>query len=162
MDVRIVEVESKKLVCIRVVGRRQELSHRAPLAWIELVENLDSIEHRAEPDVFYGAFAEADHSGDGHYRYWVGVEVSTFGARPPSMVELEIPGGAFAVATIRGGADRIDPAYRATSELLASRGIGGPYGFERYDTRRQRPTPPYEGFDYDVYRPVERGPGRSA
>ena len=91
MGVHIVRCEEKKLVGLLVVGRRQELSHRAPLAWLELAGALGGIANRVADGVFYGVFADGDHRGDGHYRYWVATEVSSFGDRPANMVELVVP-----------------------------------------------------------------------
>ena len=158
MEVSSIRFEERKLVGIRVIGRRQELSHRVPLAWLDLVRMAPRIANRVDENVYYGVFVDVDHAGDGHYRYWVATEVSSFGERPAELVELTIPAGIFASVTIEGGAERIDQAYVALAQAIA--GAGGPaaasgYGFERYDVRRQAPTPPYERFDYDVFRPIE-------
>lgn len=161
MSVQIVAHREMKLVGYRVVGRRQELSHRAPLAWLELMRGLDAIANRVDDDLFYGVFIESELDGDGHYRYWVTTEVSAFGPRPAEMVELTIPAGDFAMATALGGPEQIDEAYIALSRAIAERGgplpPGEHHGFERYDVRRQRPTPPYERFDYDIFRPIVGG-----
>lgn len=159
MDVETVDRSEMKLVGLLVVGRRQELSQRVPLAWLDLVEALGDIDHRVNEGVFYGVFLESDHGGDGNYRYWVMTEVASFGARPDHMVELTIPGGAFATVPIVGSREKIDEAYMALGRSLYRGGNlpAAPWGFERYDVRRQAPTPPYERFDYDLFRPMPSG-----
>lgn len=57
---------------------------------------------------------------------------------------------------IVGSPERIDEAYVTLSKMLYRDGAvaSAPWGFERYDVRRQAPTPPYERFDYDLFRPI--------
>jgi predicted transcriptional regulator YdeE len=115
------------------------------------------IANRVDENVYYGVFVDADHAGDGHYRYWVATEVSSFGDRPEQLVELTIPAGTYAMVRVEGGPERIDEGYMALARAIgAATGSASVtrYGFERYDVRRQAPTPPYERFDYDVYRPI--------
>lgn len=160
MTVDVVDLEELKLVAIKVVGRRSELSHRIPLAWLELTRQLDDIPHRTDPHVFYGAFQEIGHQSDAAdavHAYWVGAPVSAFGALPPGLSALSIPARRYATTTVRGSAEQIDSSYRALAGWLQEQDrLADPaaFGFERYDRNRQEVTPPYERFDYDVYRPL--------
>ena len=149
-----------KLVGIKVVGRRSELSHRAPMAWLELKANLGGIGNHSNPDLFYGVFPQSDHLTDGVngvHTYWVAVEVSDFGAVPAGMTTLTIPAQTYMMTTAKGPVQAIESAYMGLyghlSELGRKTDANG-YGFELYDQRRQAPTPPYEQFDYDIFVPL--------
>jgi predicted transcriptional regulator YdeE len=160
VDVALVALDEIKLVGIKVVGRLSELSHRVPLAWLDLVRRLDEIPGRTAAQLFYGAFLEADHqsgAADGEYRYWVGVAVTAFDDLPVGMTTLAIPARSYAMAAVQGGAEQIDATYIGMVCALEEQGRRtdpGAYGFERFDDRRMLVTPPYERFDYDVFRPL--------
>jgi predicted transcriptional regulator YdeE len=160
MAVSLVELGRIELVGIKVVGRRSELSHRVPMAWLELLRLVDAIPHRVDPAVFYGAFPEVDpeRAGDDPvYTYWVGTEVREVQTPPDGTAVLTIPAGAYAMDTVRGGAEEIDVVYRRVGGWIDACGraaAAGAYGLERYDTARQPVAPPYERFDYDVFRPL--------
>lgn len=151
----IVEAGGLTLAGIRVVGRRSELAHRAPMAWLELTRRLAELPG-ARTDRFYGVFRDEDHGDAGTYRYHVCVEAQ--GALPEGFVALEIPRGRFAKATVRGGPEAIEAAYLSLARGIAERGGPGEgYGYELYEASRQSVTPPYERFDYDVFRPLAVG-----
>lgn len=160
MDVSIVSREPLKLVALKVVGRRSELSHRVPMAWIELVNRLGQIPHRVENGVFYGAFPESDHLNDGShgvYTYFVATEVSAPGAVSEGFSELTIPAQRCATTRVQGGPEAIDAAYMGLSRWLGEQGLKSDpnaWGLERYDERLQQVTPPYERFDYEIFTPV--------
>ncbi|PTL76730.1 GyrI-like domain-containing protein [Vitiosangium sp. GDMCC 1.1324] len=161
MDVREVSRGEIKLVGLEVVGRRQELSQRVPMAWLELTRGLEAIRHKVDPALFYGVSPESDHLHGGQsgvYSYWVATEVSAFESVPATMTTLLVPAQRYAVTTCKGGAEQIEPTYIGLAQWLAASGSktrADAYAFELYDVRRQRPTPPYERFDYDIYRPLE-------
>jgi predicted transcriptional regulator YdeE len=92
----------------------------------------------------------------GTYRYYVCAEAQ--GTLPEGFVALEIPRGRFAKATVRGGPEAIEAAYLSIARGLAEQGGPGEgYGYELYEASRQAVTPPYDRFDYDVFRPVRAG-----
>ncbi|MGE5591708.1 MAG: GyrI-like domain-containing protein [Bacillota bacterium] len=160
MDVSLVTLDEIKLVAIKVVGRRSELSHRVPLAWLDLVNYLDAIPHKVSPDLFYGVFPESDHLNDGQngvHTYWVGTHVNLIGEVPLGMSTLTIPAQTYVTATVQGGVEQIEATYLALGRWLKGNGRRtnpDAYGFERYDNRRQKVTPPYERFDYDIFKPL--------
>lgn len=162
----IVRRDETRLITLRVVGRRSELSHRAPLAWVELERRLGEIEHRVDPDVFFGVLRERDHESgdDATYAYSVGVEVSRLPlTTPEGMHPLVIPARRYATATCLGGADAIERGYVELARWITEQGLHADregLGLERYDVRRQRPTPPYDRFDYDIFRPIADGASR--
>lgn len=160
MEISLVTLDEIKIVAIKVVGRRSELSHRVPMAWLDLVNRLDMIPNKVNPDLFYDAYPETDHLTDGvngiHTNY-VGTQVSDFSDLPAGMVSLTIPARTYATVTVRGGADQIYPTYLSVSQWLREHGRRTDpeaFGFERYDNRRQRVTPPYDRFDYDIFKPL--------
>ncbi|AUX41811.1 AraC family transcriptional regulator [Sorangium cellulosum] len=161
MNVSIVSRGELNLVGIKVVGRRSELSHRVPLSWIELVDRLDAIPHLVDRSVFYGSFPESDHqraSHDGVYTYWVCTEVSARGALPEGLRALVLPARTYATARIEGASEAIEATYVGLSRWIEEHGRrvdARAYCLERYDQRRQRVTPPYERFDYEVWKPLD-------
>ncbi|WP_437930597.1 GyrI-like domain-containing protein [Sorangium sp. So ce291] len=161
MNVSVVSRGELRLAGIKVVGRRTELSHRVPLAWIELVERLDSIPHLVDRSVFYGSFPESDHqraSNDGVYTYWVCTEVSACGALTEGLRPLVVPARTYATARVEGAAEAIEATYVGLArwiEVQGKRVDAQAWCLERYDQRRQRVTPPYEWFDYEVFKPLD-------
>ncbi|GEN13163.1 Predicted transcriptional regulator YdeE, contains AraC-type DNA-binding domain [Myxococcus fulvus] len=160
MNISIVSLGGLQLVGLKVVGRRSELSHRVPLAWLDLVARLDSIPNAVNPDVLYGVFPESDHLKervDGVYTYSVCVQVSRLGPVPEGMNARELPPREYALATARGDATAIGAAYMRLAQWEAEqerKTDGGADCLERYERRRQWVTPPYERFDYDILRPL--------
>ncbi len=160
MNVSVVSRGEIKLVGLKVVGRRSELSHRVPMAWLELVARQDAILHRVDPDVFHGSFPESDHlraSADGVYTYWVSAEVSRFGPLPEGLHALVLPARTYATTRVQGTAEAIEATYLGLARWLQEQGQrtdGQAHGLERYDQRRQKVTPPYEHFDYDIFKPL--------
>ncbi len=160
MDVSITQHPELKLVTLEVVGRRSELSHRVPLAWLELVRRCADLPDRVEPQLFFGAFPESDHASDGAhgvYTYRVGAEVRSFDHVPDGLEPLVVPERRYVTTRVEGSADAIDAAYGRLFAWLQERGLRSDpraWALERYDERRQRVTPPYARFDYDVLKPL--------
>lgn len=160
-NVETTEMPPLRLACLQVVGRRSELSHRVPVAWVALLEHAASVPDRPDPDRFYGVFLEREFAAagaDGTHRYSVGFELPAAAAAPDGLTVVEVAGGTFAKATVRGAADRIEATYRDLHAWLEDRELRlAPerHGFECYDRRRQSPQPPYRTFDYDVFRAIE-------
>ncbi|QSQ18190.1 GyrI-like domain-containing protein [Myxococcus landrumensis] len=160
MDVSVVSRAELKLVGLKVVGRRSELSHRVPLAWTELIARLPSIPNIVNREVLYGASPERDFlrgHPDGVYTYSVCVEVASLDSVPEGMSTLVLAPCDYAMARIQGAASAIDAAYLGMARWLAETGRktnAQAHSLERYDVTRQRVTPPYEGFDYDLLKPL--------
>ncbi|AGP38620.1 AraC family transcriptional regulator [Sorangium cellulosum] len=161
MNVSVMTRGELRLAGIKVVGRRSELSHRVPLAWLELVDHLDAVPHLVDRSVLYGAFPEGDHreaSLDGVYTYWACAEVSATGALPEGVRPLVLPARTYAVARVEGTAEAIEATYLGLSRWIEAQGKRADaqaWCLERYDERRQKVTPPYERFDYDVWKPLD-------
>lgn len=162
MKVSVVSRGELTLVGLKVVGRRSELSHRVPLAWARLVASLNTISHAVHPDVLYGVFPESDHQregDDGVYSYGVCVEVGQQGTLPDGMSAWVLPPSAYAMGTVKGDASAINATYLRLAEWVAEQGWTTDTRaccFERYEQHRQRVTPPYEHFDYDIFKPLAR------
>jgi len=160
MPVTVVSLDAMKLVGLKVVGRRSELSHRVPLAWTELLARLDDLPHRVAPNIFYGVSPESDYLGDGAdavYTYWVCTEVSRCDTVAPGLATLHVAPATYAMARVVGAAEAIEPTYRGLAAWLAGHGRltdGAAYSLERYDARKQPVTPPYTTFDYEVLKPL--------
>ncbi|MGA9525566.1 MAG: GyrI-like domain-containing protein [Myxococcaceae bacterium] len=161
MEASVVLLPKLKLVGLKVVGRRSELSHRVPLAWTDLVRCVSQMSNRVDPDVFYGAFPESDHLNDGThgvYTYFVCTEVTEHSRVPEGMIPLEIPPQRCVRTRVQGTAEAIDAAYMGLFRWVGEQGMRTNqkgWGLERYDQRLQKVTPPYERFDYDILKPVE-------
>ncbi|WP_338866856.1 GyrI-like domain-containing protein [Myxococcus stipitatus] len=162
MKVSVVSREEIKLVGLKVVGRRSELSHRVPLAWTELLARLPSIPNLVNQEVLHGVSPESDflrdHS-DGVYTYGVCVEVATLDSVPEGMLSWVLPPREYAMTRVQGSASAIDEAYLGLVRWMAETGRktdAQAHSLERYDVTRQRVTPPYERFDYDILKPLAR------
>ncbi|WP_044891014.1 GyrI-like domain-containing protein [Myxococcus hansupus] len=160
MNVSVVAPGAIQLVGIKVVGRRSELSHRVPLAWLELLSRLDSIPGVVDRDVFHGCVPGSDHAQedtDPVYQYWVTTAVRAVAALPDGLKALAVPARTYALTPVQGGAEAIDAAYVQVAQWLDAQGRRSDaesFVLERYDQRRQRVTPPYERFDYDLLTPL--------
>ncbi|MCP3104315.1 GyrI-like domain-containing protein [Myxococcus sp. K15C18031901] len=164
MHVTVSSRHALKLVGLKVVGRRSELSHRVPLAWTELVARADTLPHRVDTNVFYGAFPESDHLGaseDGVYTYSVCAEVSEFGPLPRDFITHVVPPRDYAMLRVVGTAEAIEAAYLGLADWLRDHcrtPDGEALALERYDVRKQRVTPPYTTFDYEILKPLRPEP----
>lgn len=160
MTPEIRTVPAFHVVAIKVVGRHSELSHRVPVAWLDLTKRLDQIPHKVDPTLFYGLFPESDQLIDGEngvLTYWVGTAVSEVGALPEGMVALSLPEQRYVVATAKGPKEAISQSYMTLFGWLKETGHrtdGERLGFELYDANRMAVTPPYDQFDYDIYKPL--------
>jgi predicted transcriptional regulator YdeE len=150
-----------KLVGIPVVAPFQELGQRVPSAWRELLNQVKDLPHRVDPELFYGIFRDPEPPREGQpalYTYWVTTEVSALESLPPALSALSVPARRYAVVTCQGGAEQLEQTYLALAEWLTAKGFHPrpkSLGLELYDTRRQRLTPPYKTFDFDIYKPLE-------
>ncbi|NVJ17516.1 GyrI-like domain-containing protein [Myxococcus sp. AM010] len=160
MNVSIVSRGEIKLVGIKVVGRRSELSHRVPLAWLELLSRVDGLPGVVDRDLFHGCVPGSDHEQPGAdpvYRYWVTTEVRDLDAVTDGLQTLMIPARDYAMTPVQGTADAINAAYSRLAAWLQAQGRRSEpaaYVLERYDQRRQPVTPPYERFDYELLTPL--------
>jgi len=155
MPIDIEALPALTLAGVEVTGRRSELAHRVPLAWKRLAAL--AAQHAARPGVFFGATPASDHGDapDATYTYWCAFEIA--GPVPADLAPLTLPARRYARATVRGDASAIDATYLALAEpFLAGELVADREGWflERYEMERQSPVPPYEGFDYDVLRPL--------
>ncbi|XXF77026.1 GyrI-like domain-containing protein [Myxococcaceae bacterium GXIMD 01537] len=162
MQVSVVSRKEMKFVGLKVEGPFSELGERVPQAWKALVERLPAIPHQVEPGVFHGVCPERNHLGDGDgvYTYWVGAQVSAFGELSGGLVALTVPARTYATARVDGGAEAVDATYLGLARWVSEQGRltdADAYALERFDERRQKVTPPYERFDYDVLRPLADG-----
>lgn len=160
MNPQIITVPALQIVAIKVVGRHSELSHRVPIAWLDLTNRLDQIPHKVDPTVFYGLFPESDQLNDGQngvFTYWVGTAVSEFADLPEGMVTLTVPEQRYVVATVKGDKEAITQAYTGLFGWLKEQRqqtAADRLGFELYETDRMAIVPPYDHFDYDIYKPL--------
>lgn len=161
MNVEIVSQPRRCIVGFKTEAPLRDLGRLVPEAWLKLVAELDRIHRKVEAEVFYGIFPESDQLHDGRsglYTYWVGVEVEELEAVPQGMEAVTIPAQRYAMTTCRGPAEDIWRAYGRVREWLRAEGWttnADSFGFERYDSRRQRVTPPYQLFDFDIYKPLK-------
>lgn len=145
---------------IKVVGRRSELSHRVPLAWLEHLSRLDELPGVVDRDVFHGCVPGSDHEQPGDdpvYQYWATTEVRVLDGVPEGLKALTIPARDYAMTPVQGTADAINAAYGRLANWLQSEGrrsAPAAYVLERYGQRRQPVTPPYERFDYELLTPL--------
>lgn len=110
---RVVHLECKKLVGLRVVCDGDQYVNEIPKASDVLRERLDQIRDVLNPEQMVGAFVVGDCS-DEEDGYWVCVEVQEYCEIPNGMVTLTIPAQRYAVIK------HIGPNYeiRKTYELL--------------------------------------------
>lgn len=160
MNPQIIIVPAMKIVAIKVVGRHSELSHRVPIAWLDLTNRREQIPHKIDPTLFYGLFPESDQLNDGQngvFTYWVGTAVSEFGHLPEGMVSLTLPEQRYVVATVKGAKEAITQTYISLFGWLKEQRqqtAADRLGFELYNTARMPVVPPYDQFDYDIYKPL--------
>lgn len=110
---RVVHLEGKKLVGLRVVCDGDQYVNEIPKALDFLRERLDQIRDVVNPEQMVGAFVVGDCS-DKEDGYWVCVEVQEYYEIPNGMITLTIPAQRYAVIKHTG------PNYeiRKTYELL--------------------------------------------
>jgi predicted transcriptional regulator YdeE len=110
---RVVHLESKKLVGLRVVCDGDQYVNEIPKASDVLRERLNQIRNVVNPERMVGAFVVGDCS-DEEDGYWVCVEVQEYCEIPNGMVTLTIPAQRYAVIKHTG------PNYeiRKTYEIL--------------------------------------------
>lgn len=81
-----------------------------PTLWFRLCHRLHEVAHRAEPEVSYGFIHPSGQAGIDCYL--AGVAVSSFDDQPADLAQAVIPGGQYAVFTVRGGLGSIGAAYQ--------------------------------------------------
>lgn len=160
MGITVVALGGMRIAAIKVIGRQSELSHRVPMAWLELKRRAPEIAGIVDPGRFYGVFPEFDqleNGANGVFTYWVGIQVADSSAIPEGFETLAIPSRNYASTTVQGGGERIQATYLELARWLRENGRRtdrDSLGFELYDETRQKVTPPYERFDYEIYRPL--------
>jgi predicted transcriptional regulator YdeE len=93
---RVVHIESKKLVGLRVVCDGDQYLNEIPKTSVVLRERLQQIREVVKPERMVGAFIVGDCS-DKEDGYWVCVEVQEYSEIPDGMVTLTIPAQKYAV-----------------------------------------------------------------
>lgn len=161
--VSVVKLPELVVVALKVTGTFERLQERVPSAWLALMARLPEIGHRMEAEVFHGVSLQTEESPGMEYTYWVGTQVSECPRVPSGMELLRVPAASHATTRVVGTHEAIAPAYlalfdweRTSGQRFGVHGMAdGPgvaYSLERYDSRRQRVTPPYERFDYDIFK----------
>jgi len=108
--VKIVELNEKKLVGIRVVCSGDEYADEIPKAAFILKQRLNEIEDVIHPARLVGAFFAGDFSED-EDGYWVCVEVNETNQVPKGMVSVNIPKQRYAVLRHKGPNYEISHTY---------------------------------------------------
>ncbi|WP_010275322.1 GyrI-like domain-containing protein [Paenibacillus senegalensis] len=110
---RVVELNEKKLVGIRVVCSGHQYVQEIPRAAVQLKARLSEIKDLVYPVRLIGAFIAGDYSEE-EDGYWVCVEVKEGKEIPRGMVSIVVPEQRYAVARHRGP----NYAIRTTYEKL--------------------------------------------
>lgn len=107
---KVVELDEKKLVGIRVVCPGDQYANEIPKASVMLRYRLGEIQEVIHPARLVGAFIVGDYSEE-EDGYWVCVEVSEFKEIPEDMVSLVVPKQKYAVITHKGPNHQIRNSY---------------------------------------------------
>ncbi|WP_330163570.1 GyrI-like domain-containing protein [Paenibacillus woosongensis] len=108
---KIVELNAKKLVGIRVVCPSDQYVSEIPRAAVQLRERLGEIEEVVNPARLIGAFVAGDFSEE-EDGYWVCVEVDEMKEVPAGMVSIVVPGQKYAVLRHTGPNTEISNSYK--------------------------------------------------
>jgi len=101
MAMKIIELDEKMLVGIRVVCPGDQYVSEIPQAAIELKNRISEINHVVLPARLIGAFVAGDFSQE-EDGYWACVEVSDIDKIPEGMVSLNVPKQRYAVRHYKG------------------------------------------------------------
>ena len=143
----IVERGATKVVGLQVVATWEELWQKVPKAWRIFAERYTAIEHRMEVpllDVSLGKQGET-------YVELVAAQVSTFGATPEGMVELEIPRQDYIFYRHTGPVEEIADSFGKIYQWAEKNGI--PAGEMKID---QGYTPGGNDLYHDLYVKVDK------
>jgi len=121
---RVVELNGKKLVGLRVVCSGDEYAFEIPKAAVKLKERLNEINDVLSPARLVGAFVVGDFSEE-EDGYWVCVEVNKVNHVPEGMVSIEIPAQRYAVVRHTGSHAEIGNTYEDLHKWIAN------HNFER-------------------------------
>ncbi|MDF2652322.1 MAG: transcription activator [Paenibacillus sp.] len=119
---KIVELDSKRLIGLRVLCEGDEYVHEIPKATAALKERLAEVKGAVYPEQFIGAFVVGD-CPDEEDGYWIGVEVNQDYVIPDGMVSLTIPSQKYAVITHEGPNTEIRNTYELLHQWIASMGL---------------------------------------
>jgi len=108
--VKVVELNEKKLVGIRVVCSGDQYVNEIPKASYKLKERLNEINDVVNPVRLVGAFVVGDFSDD-EDGYWVCIEVKEIRNIPEGMVSLVVPKQKYAVRRHKGPNHEIRNSY---------------------------------------------------
>ncbi|MGM0883064.1 MAG: GyrI-like domain-containing protein [Bacillota bacterium] len=119
---RVVQLESKKLVGIRVICEGDQYVNEIPKAAKKLEERILQIKNVIDPNKMIGAFVVGDYS-DEEDGYWVCVEVEEYDEIPEGMVSLNVPEQRYAVITHTGSNHEIRNTYEALHQWINENGF---------------------------------------
>ncbi|MNJ42047.1 Bacterial transcription activator, effector binding domain [compost metagenome] len=115
---KIVELNAKKLVGIRVVCPGDLYVSEIPRAAVQLRERLGEIKEVVNPARLIGAFVAGDFSEE-EDGYWVCVEVGEIQEVPAGMVSIIVPGQKYAVLRHTGPNTEIRNSYEKLHQWIA-------------------------------------------
>ncbi|GAA0134883.1 hypothetical protein YSY43_17230 [Paenibacillus sp. YSY-4.3] len=115
---KIVELNAKKLVGIRVVCPGDEYVSEIPRAAVQLKERLSEIKEVVHPARLIGAFVAGDFSEE-EDGYWVCVEVNDIQEVPAGMVSIVVPGQKYVVLRHTGPNTEIRNSYEQLHRWIA-------------------------------------------
>ncbi|QJD82909.1 GyrI-like domain-containing protein [Cohnella herbarum] len=107
---RVVELNEKKLVGIRVICPGDQYVNEIPKASLKLKERLNEINDAVNPTRLVGAFVVDDFSEE-EDGYWVCIEVKEINKVPEGMVSLVVPKQKYAVIRHKGPNHEIRNTY---------------------------------------------------
>ncbi|RCW50376.1 GyrI-like domain-containing protein [Paenibacillus prosopidis] len=119
---RVVQLESKKLVGIRVVCEGDQYVNEIPKAAKKLEEQVLKIKNVIDPNKMIGGFVVGDYL-DEEDGYWVCVEVEEYDEIPAGMVTLTVPEQRYAVITHTGSNREIRNSYEALHHWINENGL---------------------------------------
>ncbi|MGM1048095.1 MAG: GyrI-like domain-containing protein [Bacillota bacterium] len=119
---KVVELNEKKLVGIRVVCPSDQYVIEIPRASYELKERLNEINDVVSPARLIGAFVVGDFSEE-EDGYWVCVEVNEIRKVPEGMVSLVVPKQKYAVKRHKGSNYEIRNTYEKLHKWIEENGL---------------------------------------
>ncbi|WP_199620765.1 GyrI-like domain-containing protein [Paenibacillus alkalitolerans] len=118
---KVVQLDEKKLVGLRVVCPGDEFVNEIPKTSVKLYQRLGEINRKKSTNMI-GAFVVGDCSeeNDG---YWVCVEVEDFVNVPQGMVTLSVPAQTYAVINHKGPNHQIRNSYEILHRWMTEQGF---------------------------------------
>jgi predicted transcriptional regulator YdeE len=120
-NVKIVELNSKRLIGLRVLCEGDQYVYEIPKAAAVLKSRVSEIDHVANPKVFIGVYVVGDCSNE-EDGYWICVEVNQGCEAPEGMMSLEVPSQKYAVISHEGPNTEIRNTYDELHKWIASNG----------------------------------------